>query len=459
MDYRGRLNDLSYFNFQRADHVRGLFLIADPEPIGADGLSWFKAHVAGRADGNDWSGNPKPSRLNFEQRIAWTESNMPRLQRIGKDVLRGTVPDLPKAMLDDEEPVQFLAACVELVKALEDGRPSFLTHLPLTFDASSNGLQHLSAITRDEVGGRYANLIPSDEGQDFYQHITDLAAERFTDRWFVKFKDSEDKIRLETFPTKKAADREAKKKIDATTGYIDAKIDRKLGKQPVMTYFYGAAPGGSMTGQVAKVLKERGSSTTIGSSKIARTICAAIEDEVPSAKAVRNFLRRLARPCAKHGILLRWITPLGMPVLNLAYEPDVKGFAGRLPNGRRKWVNLAIDDKDEIDKNAAIRRAAPNFVHALEAAHLQMVAYEAAHLKGMAMASVHDCYACLASRAAPFNEIIRDRFVALHERFFVLRNIWLSARQDLPPDIKLPPLPPSGKLDLKQVLHSYHAFK
>ena len=64
-----------------------------------------------------------------------------------------------------EECIQFIAACVELVQAWDN--PEYETRLPLTFDASCSGLQHLCAMTRDEEGGRYVNLIPSEETDDF----------------------------------------------------------------------------------------------------------------------------------------------------------------------------------------------------------------------------------------------------------------------------------------------------
>ena len=55
IDFRGRLYGIPHFNFSRADHIRGLFVFADGEPIGEDGLRWLKAHGAARADGNSWS--------------------------------------------------------------------------------------------------------------------------------------------------------------------------------------------------------------------------------------------------------------------------------------------------------------------------------------------------------------------------------------------------------------------
>ena len=92
IDFRGRLYGVPHFNFSRADHVRGLFLFADGEPIGEDGLRWLKAHVAARADGNSWSLVKKPSNLDLVARIAWTDENLELLRKIGEAVLRRDDP-------------------------------------------------------------------------------------------------------------------------------------------------------------------------------------------------------------------------------------------------------------------------------------------------------------------------------------------------------------------------------
>ena len=170
IDFRGRIYPIPHFNFTRDDRVRGLFLFADGKPIGEEGLLWLKAHVAARADGVAWSDHtgPRLSELDFTERVAWTDANSELLLKIGKAVLDGDDPATldwalrgpdkgdghPKLI---DEPIQFLAACAELVQAWDN--PEFVTRLPLTFDASCSGLQHLCAMTRDEEGGRYVNLI------------------------------------------------------------------------------------------------------------------------------------------------------------------------------------------------------------------------------------------------------------------------------------------------------------
>ena len=105
-----------------------------------------------------------------------------------------------------------MAACIELAAAWHAG-PSYITHLPISFDGSCSGVQHLAMMMRDEDVGRLVNLTASDEPQDIYQVITDCVLGRL--------------------------------KVEAAAGNERAKwwlgtqlIDRKLIKRPAMTFAY-----------------------------------------------------------------------------------------------------------------------------------------------------------------------------------------------------------------------------
>jgi hypothetical protein len=141
LDFRGRINALPFFNFTREDRVRALFLFAQGQPIGEEGLRYLKSYVAGCADGNKWTRNDKPSNLDFDGRIAWVDEHLSELRSIGEAVLRGDDPakldwallrpgavtyatfakpsgDLvsvsdPPSVKAISDPYQFLAACVE----------------------------------------------------------------------------------------------------------------------------------------------------------------------------------------------------------------------------------------------------------------------------------------------------------------------------------------------------------
>jgi DNA-directed RNA polymerase len=61
--------------------------------------------------------------------------------------------------------------------------------LPVAQDGSCNGLQHFSALLRDEIGGKAVNLIPGDVPEDVYQRIADKVLSKLEERcaysWFA----------------------------------------------------------------------------------------------------------------------------------------------------------------------------------------------------------------------------------------------------------------------------------
>src|SRR5262249_30311622 len=50
--------------------------------------------------------------------------------------------------------------------------PSFVSHLPIAFDATASGIQHLCAMTRADEGA-LVNLSPSPVPRDVYQTVTE----------------------------------------------------------------------------------------------------------------------------------------------------------------------------------------------------------------------------------------------------------------------------------------------
>jgi DNA-directed RNA polymerase len=68
------------------------------------------------------------------------------------------------------------------------------------------------------------------------------------------------------------------------------------------------------------------------------------------------------------------------------------------------------------------------------------------------IATVHDSFGCLASRAESFRKIIREQFVRMYEENDVLAQVLEQARKDLGENAKgLPEKPPErGFLDINQ---------
>jgi DNA-directed RNA polymerase len=118
------------------------------------------------------------------------------------------------------------------------------------------------------------------------------------------------------------------------------------------------------------------------------------------------------------------------------------------------------EEEPKIDRRKANNGVAPNFVHACDAAHL-MRTVNAAVAEGItSIATVHDSFGCLPSRAARFRKIILEEFVRMYETHDVLAEVFAQARADLSRNTKrMPSAPPQyGALDLKKVLDAEFAF-
>jgi len=127
---------------------------------------------------------------------------------------------------------------------------------------------------------------------------------------------------------------------------------------------------------------------------------------------------------------LRWPTLLGFLVFNEYLPPDIKPISVSL-NGKRKRVDFVVGDLPGVAKDGAIRGVAANFVHSMDACHLQMAALPAAK-EGIPLVSVHDCYGTIAPHAARLKEIIHEQFIKMHTEYDWLEAVRGNIHIDLP---------------------------
>jgi DNA-directed RNA polymerase len=437
MDFRGRLVPIPWLNFIREDRVRALFRFANGEPINDDGVIWLKQFVARLADGNTFSDEPRPSRFDLAGRVAWTDRNLSAIADIGAAILWGGVPDIDG--IDDK--FQFAAACAELAGVIEASgdRSDFITRLPIQFDASCSGLQHLCAMSRADEG-KYVNLgpaqlidvYPEPQGEVYRQSLdiyTLVQAEVYLDH--------------------------------PEFGDLVHPLERKLAKTPVMTKFYGCGSK-KMAKQIHEALFELGKKT--GKEKeLVAAFRAAIEKIAPKAIEVFEWLQQLAKICAKENVSLRGTTALGLPFVN-EYHPSITKQVKQpvLESGKQKKRNgkpvfryneLAVGYKDRIKVGKAITAAAANFVHSADACHLHMIAL-ACDKELIPLVTVHDCFATTANHAGRLKEIVEEQFRAMYE-YDWLANVWQSTRNALPQSVELPPIPERGNLN---IMFNFHTF-
>lgn len=444
-DWRGRVYALCHFNFQREDRVRALFEFAEGMPIGEEGLWWLKVHVANCGDFGKISKRP------LAERVAWVDANAETIAAIAE------APTSPRALdvwLKADKPFLFTAACMELVSALAAG-PSHVTRLPVSFDGSCSGLQHLCAMTRAPEG-RYVNLINNELPEDVYQRVADLV---------------KDRIAADDSPLAKAC--------------LAFGIDRKLVKRNVMTYSYSSKKFGMAGQQEEDLIKPLHYATLAGEHEehpfgewsgklksdkpspaaqfLAKHTYDAIEEVVEKPAEAMTFLQKIARALAHESKPVRWTTPAGIPWINRYHEMRTNRLTLWLHDKGVKLrydVKVADGNKLEIDKSRASNGVAPNFVHALDAAHLMLTVNASVEAGITNVATVHDSFGCLAPQAAQYNKIIRAEFVRMYEQHDVLSEVLEQAKCDLTlhNQERLPEVPERGSLNIEEVHDAQYAF-
>lgn len=434
LDYRGRVYGLPRFNFQRQDYVRAMFLFDRGEVLDLEGYQWLMVHAANCGDFD------KVSKQDFFSRISWTQAN---IEEIYACVNR------PLEMVDfwgkADKPFMFLAAC----KALWDATDlKAVCHLPISFDGSCNGLQHLCAMTRAPEG-ELVNLTQGEAPRDIYDTVATAAY------------------------TSMDLDVEHK---DQALQALAFGVDRKLVKRATMTYSYGSKKFGMANQLMEDLMKPLSLEVLEGkrdghpfgddggyraSRYLASHIHAAIEATVSYPAAAMRFLQGIARTLAHEGKPLVWHTPLGFPVL-LEYPKTTTKQIGLVLHDKGTHINFRPQLQEftsGIDKNRAANAVAPGFVHSMDACHLMSVVLRCRGAGIRDIALVHDSFGCLPSRATEFRRIIREAFVDLYEETDVLSSILEEAKGQLDTNQwRLPQLPARGSLELRTVLDAEYSF-
>jgi DNA-directed RNA polymerase len=458
-DFRGRVYGMSHFNFQRGDHIRALFLFADGEPIGEEGLYWLKVHVAncGEFDGV----HKRP----FDERVKWVDDNFKRIEAMT------WTPMTELWWTKTDKPFLFLAAAIELCSAVATG-PSYVTRLPVSFDGSCSGLQHLCAMTKASEGS-LVNLTPNSIPQDVYQTVaTKLVA---------KLKHDAEHGQVITYKNRKGREKERdeRKLAKMTLDYLaePGVSERKFVKRGVMTFFYSSKEFGMRDQLIEDFMKPLDDEVTAGerefhpfgedegreaSKYLARHLYHSIKEVAELPAEAMGFLQSIAQAMAHEGKPATWRTPAGMPWINKYHKPVTTRVSLWLSDHGVDYeyrVKVAEGYQERINKKKAANAIAPNFVHALDSAHLLRVV-NAARAEGItSLATVHDSFGCLASRAGRFRDIIREEFVRMYEQD-VLAEILEHSKCALTVTNwhRLPKLPEPGSLDLKEVLNAEFAF-
>lgn len=422
LDWRGRIYPLpSYLSPQGFDLQKAMLKYSKHLPIGANGLRNLKIWAAGCA-GVD--------KVSFDDRVRWFDDNW---EPATFD------PLVDKRWVEYDSPFLFVQAILEIQDVIKSGLGSaFRSGLSVCVDGSQNGLQHLSAIGRDERGGAATNLVDAEVPEDLYSDVASIVFEAVChDHELAKSSgQTEDELGNSLPPLVWK---------DALTL---PKRRRSVVKRSVLAYPYGVTKAGMRDGLIVDGFVDGLSGSKHRNAwYLAEKIDLAVRDVVISAATIMDWFRTVADKSAKAGKTLKWVAPSGFPV-NMHY------FVKTSREIRTCLARLSIREpanKNDIDNSAQIRGIVANFIHSLDASHLVGTVHRCMEHDIEDFQFVHDSYGTHVCNIDLLGRLLREEFVEMHE-FNPLESFIKNL------EIEHDPPPPMGSLDLKSVLDSRFFF-
>ncbi len=342
---------------------------------------------------------------------------------------------LPGDMVAEADSPLTLASQHALYRAGDEDR------IPIQLDGTCNGLQHLSALVRDEVGGLLVNLMDNgdDKPSDIYGFVSKhfFLSEDFCgprEEWWHRL-------------------------IQA-----GLQFNRKLCKTPVMCLPYGGTLEAIRMAVKASVLEQLGveegelladspwhkveedgygafrsrplADHPLFNADVARLgglIHKCIQPAIPRAMLLMAALQGIGKWVGTRAIA--WSTgPDKAPMWviqakskSARKQVTMKGY--HLPDVIRRLT--LVTNTNEVDPRAHRTGIIANFVHSLDAEHMARTVGMFRELGGTCVGGIHDCVMVRPSETALMHRCLRETFMQMYERDPLSRPVRLIETEGL----------------------------
>jgi DNA-directed RNA polymerase len=430
LDWRGRVYPIpTSLNTHGADPIRALLQFAEGCEIDSTSAEWLKCAVAGH-----WGkiNGVRVGSLTFAERAALVDEWSATIIAIAAEPL-ATVSLWTVA----DAPFQFLAGCFELAEWFTTGH--LFSHLPVLLDATMSGTQHQSAMLRDAVGAANVNLTNLPRPQDAYGQ----------------------------FAAKLRARLLGSETPEAKAWLAAGDIDRDLVKSAVMTTAYGSTPHGQTDALYGSLFNDpqkwvEFTTACKVNAVLPQKTCAwliaelqpVIAAEAGGTLKVRDWLQSAADAVAEHtGRSVTWTAPTGLRVVQDSFKMRPRRVTC-IPLAGGFYSPLDMVATDQLDFVRLRHGISPNFTHSCDAAHLHLVVNRLHAASITSMGCIHDGFSVLAGDVPVLARALRVEFVNLYSDN-VLERLAAEWRAT---GATIPPLPPLGTWDVREILDASYAF-
>lgn len=455
LDFRGRIYATPKFSPQGSDMDKGMLLLADAPEIGEDGPFWLKMHGANCA-GLD--------KAMLEDRINWVHDNEDMIL----DIAANPMDNLWWAK-EADSPFCFLAFCFEYAEWKRVG-PTYKCGLAIAFDGSCSGIQHFSAMLKDEVGGQAVNLIPGEKPSDIYRIVSDKVNLILDQDIANGTPDSTEEV------TNKDTGEITSVMIRGTHSlalmWRAYGVDRGVTKRSVMTLPYGSKQFGFaeqlLSDIVMPAIMERGEgvfpASRAAATYMAKLIWDSLGTTVVAAVKAMDWLQKVAGILTKEQMPCHWVTPIGFPCWQEYRVADVHRIDTVLAGSVRVTMSVSKHEKQDgpkpLDRHKQQNGISPNFVHSMDASHLMLTVLEAKGEGVEHFATIHDSFGTAPGLAGVMFKAVRECMVETYSSRDVIQDFYNVFESMLSEENRgtIPAFPKKGNLDLNEIRSSLYCF-
>ena len=418
LDYRGRLYCMSeYLNYQGIDLAKSLLEFSQGTKVYLSEDSSIKYL---KIFGANCFGN-KIEKKSFIERIDFINENIQDIINFDNGIL------LQKA----ENKLLFLSFCFEFkkyIEALNNKEEFFITHLPIQFDASCNGFQHLTLLIDDIALSKELNLSDSswdDVPKDFYSFVGLNIKNYFYNQLNNSNVElsSENKVsfdKLSRLDIHRSLIKKAVMTIPynasalSIVNYIKDEFEQK--KNPLFNKDASDKDKDKNNNYYLYVLRKNTSVifTELDFQNLRKALNLVIFIKYPKLTNLVNYLKSIAKISNSLNIPIPWILPTGLVVKQQFYATKTIKVKPFIYN--KNLLNLTITKKNEFNKLKQKTALMPNLVHSLDAASLCIVINNYFNQGGLNknFYSIHDCFAVPCNKVSLITELLKVAYCIIY---------------------------------------------
>ena len=304
-----------------------------------------------------------------------------------------------------KEPFQFLSIFIALSKVKyslnkeinDNNQDNLYISNPILFDASCNGLQHLSALTREINVAEETNLIYSgDLPKDFYGFAANVV-QKYID---ISENDNINKLNI---------NRDFIKKTVMTIPYnitsygISEHIKEKCTEYRDGKKLYYLVDSKYVKNNQALSLHNKDIIS------LSNLIYTSLLDNIPSLKLLNKYLDGWVDVMKELNLPIVWITPSGLKInLSIMKFNKVRTRSKLLDYSKPVTISLPTNKLDIAKIKSSLM---PNLVHSLDASNIHILTE---YLNDEPLYTIHDCFASTPNNMNKMNNMVKNAFIKIY---------------------------------------------